>query len=184
MDRREFLLTAGAVTITTGCIGGENSGNQDELEPVDTPTPDTVPTRTPAPNPKTEAGDFTVGQTYRTPEGVILSILDLLVVEGEDQNNQAGLAYAYAENQTGSATSVPGYYSWSMLAGNRQYDPEFTDDERAYEGGEIVDGVVREGWVIYPLPPGLESEELTVAWSGTVPDGEAGYRDVTVKWSW
>jgi hypothetical protein len=183
MDRRKFLLTVGAAT-TTGCIGSENAVSVDDFDSPDTPTPDTGPVRTPAPNPKTEAGDFTVGQTYRTPEGVILSILDLGVVEGEDQNSQAGLAYAYAENQTGSTTSVPGYFRWSMLAGNRQYDPEFTDDERAYEGGEIVDGVVREGWVVHPLPSGLESEELTAVWSGTVPDGEVGYRDVTVKWSW
>lgn len=204
MERRKFLFTVGTCTALAGCTGNEESESTSASTPKSTPTPteeptptsepepteqgtetETVQPHTPDPNPTTEPGNLTIGETYQTPEGVILSILDLRTVETDNPDNQAALAYAYAENQSGSSTIVPFHQEWVMLADNQQYQPQSTpNEEDTYEGGEILDGVVRGGWILYGVPANLDLNDLIVAWSGEFIDENAGEtQEVTITWS-
>ena len=205
MKRRQFILSTGVLAGFAGCVGGESSGSTDQPTQSATPTSTTTPTstpsaeptsssgqengpaRTPAPDPTTEPGDLTIGDSYKTPNGVVLSVLDLGTAEADDPDYQAALAYVYAKNESGSSQTVPYHFDWVMLAENQQYEAQSNPNtqEEAFRGGEILDGVERGGWVLYAVPENLSTEDLSVGWTGEfVSEDSSELEEVTVRWSW
>jgi hypothetical protein len=115
----------------------------------------------------------------------VLSILELTTADSDTTDNQAGLAYAYAENKSESSKFIPFHGDWVMLADNRQYNPQsiFSSDW-AYEGGEVFAGVVREGWIRYEIPASLSTDDLSIAWSKEFFDPDTGEEtQVSLTWS-
>lgn len=204
MNRRQFLTSAaiaglggctsdgGGSTATDGdaSVGGEGSVGTATDSPTATPTETATPTatdverplRTPAPEPSAEGGEFTIGETYRAPTGMVVGVLDLATVEADEDGKRAALAFAHARNSGDEVTYTPAYFSWSILAGDTQYDAIPSNDDERFESGEIHPGVVREGWVLFAIDDDLRAEDLSVV----LADGSwvGGLDNQTATWSW
>ena len=126
------------------------------------------------------AADLGYGETYTSPDSMAMTATKVELksyYEYKDysgatarQRADDGMQWAFvtfkAENKGSESQFTPLSTDLSVIAGNQQYDSEYTRKESGmFEGGEINPGIVREGWLAYQIPADLSKGDFEVIWS-------------------
>lgn len=87
--------------------------------------------------------------------------------ETAPQGKKWAKVFLSAKNNASEAMYTPLSSEMYIIAGNRQYDDTYLNDDKGeYEGGEIQPGIIRDGWIVYEVPKGLSKDDLAVTWVG------------------
>lgn len=121
----------------------------------------------------------TVGDTYRTPNDLRVSVKALELrdgyeyreLEGETTTEEAmaGRQYAFvrvrAENDSGRPERLPEAVEFEVEDADQNYADNWIDRiADQYHGSRVDPGTHREGWVAYEVPADLVVDDLRVVW--------------------
>lgn len=117
------------------------------------------------------------GGYFRNPDGIEMTVnevdlrsaytyedwQDEQATEEAASGHQWAFVYFEATNDSGSSEWVPRASNINILVNGSQFDYEFIrKDEGEYDGGEVADGVAREGWIAYEIPDDLSVGDLDI----------------------